>query len=248
MACKLAANHGHLECLRYLHENECPWPANICNDAANSGNLDCLKYTHENGGQIGPMTMSYAIGNIDCLRYLHGLGCPWGERSCTDAVLKSSFECLRFAHENGQPWDAITCFCAAQQNRLDFLRYLRENGCSWVMTFDRSANAPMTATQSVNPQNGSQRIVNPKIIMERDNSAEIELYVLFRVLDSRKQNAKLFEEINGRIDFRRKQRKVLEELGHVPENTNNGFPGGNLYRTGKKRFVKLKRMCSEALK
>ena len=40
---------GHLECLKYAHENECPWDKETCSSAAESGHLECLKYAHENG-------------------------------------------------------------------------------------------------------------------------------------------------------------------------------------------------------
>ena len=40
---------SQLECLKYLHENECPWDAGACGEAARRGHLECLKYLHENG-------------------------------------------------------------------------------------------------------------------------------------------------------------------------------------------------------
>ena len=40
---------GHLECLKYAHENECPWDGYTCSKAASGGHLECLKYAHENG-------------------------------------------------------------------------------------------------------------------------------------------------------------------------------------------------------
>ena len=47
--CKQAAYNGHLECLRYLHENGCPWDGWTCIFAAKYGHLYCLQYAHENG-------------------------------------------------------------------------------------------------------------------------------------------------------------------------------------------------------
>jgi hypothetical protein len=38
-----------LECLKYLHENGCPWDEETCYVAALSGHLECLKYAQENG-------------------------------------------------------------------------------------------------------------------------------------------------------------------------------------------------------
>ena len=44
-----AAEGGHLECLKYAHENGCPWDEWTCSMAAFNGHLECLKYAHENG-------------------------------------------------------------------------------------------------------------------------------------------------------------------------------------------------------
>jgi hypothetical protein len=44
-----AAQNGRLECLKYAHENGCPWDKLTCIYATKSGHLDCLKYAHENG-------------------------------------------------------------------------------------------------------------------------------------------------------------------------------------------------------
>ena len=45
--CMYAAKYGHLECLKYLHENNCPWDKDTCKYAAENGHLDCLKYASE---------------------------------------------------------------------------------------------------------------------------------------------------------------------------------------------------------
>ena len=39
-----AAQNGHLECLKYAHENGCPWDEEeTCRYAAFNGHLECLK-------------------------------------------------------------------------------------------------------------------------------------------------------------------------------------------------------------
>lgn len=47
-----AAGNGHTDCLRYLHENGCPWDRYACIYAAD-GHPDCLRYLHENGCPCG---------------------------------------------------------------------------------------------------------------------------------------------------------------------------------------------------
>jgi len=46
---RAAAERGHLDCLKYAHENGCPWDL-TCTKAAEKGGYDeCLKYAHESG-------------------------------------------------------------------------------------------------------------------------------------------------------------------------------------------------------
>ena len=74
--------NGNLECLKYLHENNCPWSATTCRFAAMYGELECLKYLHENNCPWDETTYSYAAihaaryNQLDCLEYLQENGCP----------------------------------------------------------------------------------------------------------------------------------------------------------------------------
>ncbi len=67
--CEYAAEYGHLDCLRYAHENGCHWDEVTCIRATNHGNLDCLRYAHENG-------------------------CPWNETTCYNAARSGYLECF----------------------------------------------------------------------------------------------------------------------------------------------------------
>ena len=75
-----AAKNGHLECLKYLHKNGCPWDEDTTWYAALNGNLKCLKYLHENG-------------------------CPWDENATCHAAYEGQLECLKYLHQKGCPWD-----------------------------------------------------------------------------------------------------------------------------------------------
>nr|QBK86100.1 MAG: ankyrin repeat protein [Marseillevirus LCMAC101] len=69
----MAAENGNLKCLRYAHENGCPWdPDTTCAAAAN-GELKCLRYAHENGCPWHPDTTWVAAqnGELKCLRYIY---------------------------------------------------------------------------------------------------------------------------------------------------------------------------------
>ena len=63
---------ANLICLKYAHENGCPWNEDTCKVAAISGNLDCLKYAHENG-------------------------CPWNEDTYRAAAISDNLDCLKYA-------------------------------------------------------------------------------------------------------------------------------------------------------
>ena len=47
-ACPLAALNGHLEVLKYLHQNRYPWDERACSNAAQNRHLEVLKYLHQN--------------------------------------------------------------------------------------------------------------------------------------------------------------------------------------------------------
>ncbi|ATZ80083.1 ankyrin repeat/DNA polymerase domain-containing protein [Bodo saltans virus] len=131
--CANAASKGHLECLKYLHENGCPLNWTTCAYAAKNGYLECLKYAHENGCPWGLCTCLYAAvnGHLECLKYLHENRCPWDSDTCSRAALNGHLECLKYARENGCPWDEYTCSNAALRGQLECLKYAHENGCPW---------------------------------------------------------------------------------------------------------------------
>lgn len=42
----VAANRGHLECVKWLIENGCPWDWDTCAAAVAGGHLDVVRYLH----------------------------------------------------------------------------------------------------------------------------------------------------------------------------------------------------------
>jgi len=105
-----AAEYGHLDCLKYAHENGCPWDDFTTLYAGKNGHLDCLKYAHENGCPwYGSTTLHIACrGHLDCLKYAHENGCPWDIKTTMYAAKNSHLDCLKYAHENGCPWHPKT--------------------------------------------------------------------------------------------------------------------------------------------
>ena len=115
-ACSIAALNNQLACLKYLHENGCPWNENTCYNAAIFGHLDCLKYAHENG-------------------------CPWDEDICSDTAYNGHLDCLKYAHENGCPWNQRTCDKAAENNHIDCIKYVNLSIGSVVSSNDCSCGS-----------------------------------------------------------------------------------------------------------
>jgi hypothetical protein len=126
--CVYAAQNAQLECLKYLHENGCPWDEWTCSNAARNGQLECLKYARDNGCPWNGLTCTYAAGNgqLECLKYLHENGCPWNDETCLFAAKYGQLECLKYAHENGCPWNKKIC---TQKGYIECVTYAKENGC-----------------------------------------------------------------------------------------------------------------------
>jgi hypothetical protein len=144
--CINATRAGHLDCLKYGHENR------SCSEIAvhemefkpytpksESKLLDCMRYAHQNCQLIihaFTRELAYA-GFIEAMKYAHGIGCEWGSGSqivCENAAFGGKLECLKYAHESGCEWSAKTCTEAARQGHFECLKYAHQNGCEIDIT------------------------------------------------------------------------------------------------------------------
>jgi len=90
-ACTAAAEYGHWECLKYLHEIcGCPLSASATEYAV--GNLEMLKYLRERGCNYDEDTVSAAIrcGDLESLEYLLDVWCVDGV--CEDRITRDGVE------------------------------------------------------------------------------------------------------------------------------------------------------------
>ena len=101
-----ACKRGHLEVLKWLRSENCPWDAGACVCAAEGGQLEALKWLREEG-------------------------CPWDGRACIGAARGGHLETLKWLREEGCPWDKWTCSGAARRGHLNVLRWAIENGCPY---------------------------------------------------------------------------------------------------------------------
>ena len=75
LACVCAASEGHLECLKYLHEEaKAPWGSGTASLAAQNGHLHILEYLVErkyDKFHVFACWWAAKNGHLDCLKYLH---------------------------------------------------------------------------------------------------------------------------------------------------------------------------------
>ena len=107
-ACTYAAKYGHLECLKYLHEEvKAPWNSYTAAAAAQKGHLHILEYLVERKyDQFDDFACRRAAekGHLDCLKFLHETAkAPWNERAVWAARHHNHSECLRYLLDNDCP-------------------------------------------------------------------------------------------------------------------------------------------------
>ena len=73
------AEHGNLEMLKYCVANECPVDESACGIAAQFGHLECLKYLHEEAKapwDSSVLHFAHRNKHLECLRYAIEKKCP----------------------------------------------------------------------------------------------------------------------------------------------------------------------------
>ena len=104
-----------LECLKYLHENGCPWNEEVCCYATSGGHFEILNYLHAKGCPRDRNTCSSAArgGRFEILNYLHAKGCPTSEADDEDDQdLEHSIKRQRMIDELGIPNQIVITFDA----------------------------------------------------------------------------------------------------------------------------------------
>lgn len=160
--CNAAAEGGHLDCLKYAKDNNCPWNPStdgklhlmewaaengfklcpyVCENAAKNGHLHCLQYAFNNGCPWSEEVTYGAArnGHVDCLRFALENDCPVGSHTCMNAACSGHLECLMLLHQYNASWDERATRFAAAYGHLQCLQYLHENGCPWDSTASSGA-------------------------------------------------------------------------------------------------------------
>jgi hypothetical protein len=129
-----AAEQGNLEMIKYCVANGCPVNGIACACAARSGHLECLKYLHEEvKAPWDSGTAAWAAGNgqLHILEYLFQRKYnKYDIYACNYAARKGHLDCLKYLHETAKaPWDDTAVLYAHRNNQSECLQYLLDNDC-----------------------------------------------------------------------------------------------------------------------
>ena len=75
---------GHLEALKWLRSEGCPWHEKACTCAAAAGHLEVLKWLRSKGCRWNASACDHAAegGHLEVLKWLRSEGCPWDKEAC----------------------------------------------------------------------------------------------------------------------------------------------------------------------
>jgi len=129
-----AARQGNLEMVKYCVANECPMYEDACANAAENGHLEILKYLHEEvkaPWNRGTASWAAKNGHLHILEYLvERKFDKYSELACEYAATHGHLDCLKYLHETAKaPWNRFAAFRAHMFNHTECLQYLLDNNC-----------------------------------------------------------------------------------------------------------------------
>ena len=129
-----AAEQGNLEMIKYCVANECPIDVRACAEAARYGHLEILKYLHEEVKAPWDGATAYLAaknGHLHILEYLvERKFDKYNEWACELAAENGHLDCLKYLHETAKaPWDEDALYFAHENNHTECVQYLLDNNC-----------------------------------------------------------------------------------------------------------------------
>ena len=130
----MAASQGNLEMVKYCVANECPITVWACAFAAKNGHLECLKYLHEEAKapwDWRSAAWAAEYGHLHILEYLvERKFDKYDAWACMLAARNGHLDCLKYLHETAKaPWNARAVREAHENNQTECVQYLLDNNC-----------------------------------------------------------------------------------------------------------------------
>ena len=120
--------------VKYCVANECPIRTGACANAAKNGHLEVLKYLHEEAKAPWDYDTAYLAarnGHLHILEYLvERKFDKYSEFACEHAAKYGHLDCLKYLHETAKwSWDSHAVRYAHKNNHTDCVQYLLDNNC-----------------------------------------------------------------------------------------------------------------------
>jgi hypothetical protein len=107
----LCSQHGYINALKYLHENNNSWNELTLYNAIDNNQLNCVKYFHENCDYSKYRTfdnafISHAAGynSYECLKYLYSHNYILKSEAFNFAIRNGNFDCIKYLYEKKCPY------------------------------------------------------------------------------------------------------------------------------------------------
>ena len=99
----IACKQGHLNCLEYFNNLNCPVNENMAIATAINGHLKCLQYLYSINCPMTEETLCSSIYFPQCVKFLIDVIYPITEKVCNVVAKNGKIECLMYLVERGLP-------------------------------------------------------------------------------------------------------------------------------------------------